>query len=253
MRFLLILLIAGAVIGYHGFNEFRLARAASATPKTITCADLEQSGPGENVNIRLTDMLLCSHSVIYKSRKTGGEWQTIWLPAVALDGPYVERVREMLINRVEHIPPPTNVRVIVKTGKVRNEHELEQLLDEDELEGMVVNSVESLGSEERKLLAEGYPGIDFSKCWIVEVGRQPKSVPAAMGIMGGGGALMLLGLGIFARGFMKSDDVPSHESPPHDAPQQHEPAEADYPAEEALDDEHLTDEPVDDEDEPQPR
>jgi len=196
-RILLIVAILGAVGAWYGFKEFRLAGAASQTPKTISCKDLEANGPGENAHVNVTDFLLCPNGFVYQSQKNSTRWSKIWVPAVPLDGVFVEQLRKSMSadgKLPSNIPAPKNVRIIIKTANVHNESELDSFADKETLQGLVVNKVESLGSEEKKILSQSYPGIDFSTCWIVEEGRKPKSRGAAAGILAGGGAGVLVGL-----------------------------------------------------------
>ena len=89
----------------------------------------------------------------------------------------------------------------MRSNHVHNEAELDALAERDTLQGLIVNEVESIGSKERKILSESYPGIDFSTCWILEEGRKPKSRGTAAGIMGAGGLGVLVGLaGLIVRG-----------------------------------------------------
>ena len=62
------------------------------------------------------------------------------------------------------------------------------------MQGLVVNRIEELGSEEKDLLRQDYPGLDFNKCLILEEGRQPSEFGAVF-LMGGGGLALLLGGG----------------------------------------------------------
>src|SRR5262249_48703233 len=63
-----------------------------------------------------------------------------------------------------------------------------------ELQGLVTNEIESLGSEEQKLLNSSYPGTDFTKCVLFQEGREPAGSGKVFGMVGGGAALMLLGI-----------------------------------------------------------
>jgi hypothetical protein len=65
---------------------------------------------------------------------------------------------------------------------------------------MVVNKIESIGSKERKLLAESYPGIDFNTCYLFEHDRHPAGTGKVVGLMGGGGFLLLIGMAWIAAG-----------------------------------------------------
>jgi hypothetical protein len=208
-RIMVVVIIFGAVLGFLGFKEWRLGQVASPTPQKITCAQLERNGPGDNAHVEMSGFLLCPSGFVYKGKKgDSSTWSVIWVPAVPLDGEYVRQMKQAVASRgdqaLENFPPPKNVKLIVKSSHVRNQQEFEQFGDRGSLGGLIVNKVESLGSEERNLLASSYPGIDFSTCYILEEGRKPKSAGAAAGMMGGGGLLVLGGLLGMIRGMRSS-------------------------------------------------
>ena len=199
-RILLIIIVLGGMLAWFGFQEWRLASAASTTPKTITCADLEKNGPGDNAHVVLTDFLLCPSGFVYESSKgNDSNYTKIWIPAVPLHGEYMEQLKKLADSGKDmaHVPPPTNVRVIVRSSHVHNDGELEKLGDRDTIQGLIVNKVDSLGSKEREILAGQYPGINLDTCWILDEGRSPKSFGVAGGMIGGGAVLALIGVGGF--------------------------------------------------------
>ncbi|HEY7086846.1 MAG TPA: hypothetical protein VH518_02080 [Tepidisphaeraceae bacterium] len=207
-RILLICVIAGGFLLWFGLKEWRLSQAASVTPQKISCAELEKSGPGSNAHIILTDYVLSPSGFVYQGTKNSdATWSIIWIPAVPSDGEYVKQVLKLVQageKDVDKLPVPKNIKLIVKTRTVHNETELDQFRDRETIEGLIVNKVEALGSQERNLLASSYPGIDFSTCYILEEGRKPKSAGASAGMMGGGGGLVLLGALGFVRAAKKS-------------------------------------------------
>ena len=200
-RLLLALIVIGVMVGWFGMKEWRLASAASTTPQSITCANLEAKGPGTNAHVILKDFLLCPSGFVYesKSKSNTSTYSKIWIPAVPIDGEYVKQLKSMHDSGkdLSDAPPPKNVRVIVRSSHVHNDTDLEKLGDRETIQGLIVNKVDSLGSEEKKILAGQYPGIDFDTCWILDEGRSPKSFGAAGGMVGGGAVLALLGVGGF--------------------------------------------------------
>jgi hypothetical protein len=196
-RIFLLLVIFGGVILYVGIKEWRLSQAASPNPQTITCDQLEKKGPGNNLHVVLTDFILCEGSYVYQgSKNDNSRWTKVWIPAVPIDGEYVQQLKRMIAeNKTSgEIPKPKNLKVIVKTSNVHSESELDDYAKHQTIQGLLVNKVESLGSEERNILAGSYPGIDFSNCYILEEGRKPKSAGTAAAMMGGGGLAILGGL-----------------------------------------------------------
>lgn len=179
-RLMLGLIIIGGVFVFLGVQEYRLSKVARVEPQTITCAKLAATGPGENAHVRLTDFEL-TENYIYKNRKRSMEWQTSYVPAVPL--------------RVKDSPSVRTVKVLVKSSRARDEDEL-YALGQGPIDGVVVNAIGQLGSDEKRLLQESYPDIDFDACWIVEAGKKPASREKLLGMIGGGGGLAVVAAGM---------------------------------------------------------
>ncbi len=202
-RIKIALVIGGLMMAFVGVQEWRLTQVAKAEPQAISCADLSAKGPGDNAHVKLTDFLMCEQSFVYEGKKNNPKWNNIWVPAVPVGGEYHRKVMEQVTpeGKLKGPPPiPTDIKVIVKSGKVPSEAELTQLAAQPTLDGLVTNNVETLGSKERKILEDSYPGTDFSKCWIIDHERKPAGMGQVAGLSGGGVLLTLLGLGWFLAG-----------------------------------------------------
>ncbi len=176
--------IAGLVLGgmllFVGFHEWQLGSAASAQPEDLTLQQLIARGPQGNPNVRLRDFML-GDNFAYFTDDTGTYWKRVLVPAVP----------PTMGEQSAHVLIP---KVIVKTTHVANEDQLDALHARTQLEGLVVNRIESLGKDERDLLIQDYPGIDFERCIIFEEGRKP-SDGTMIFLMGCGGLALLLGGG----------------------------------------------------------
>lgn len=210
-RVKIVLIVIGLGALFFGGMEWQLKTVAKDTPQRISAAELEARGPGDNANIILTDFLLCEQAFVYEykqSRGGGGErWSKVWIPAVPLNGPYHRQILSMLGPNGEippNLPNPQDIRIIVKSTDARNEADVSAMAAADTLEGVVTNKIESLGGEEKRRLAESYPGTDFTKCWIIHKGRKPMSAGAVLGLMGGGGFAALLGIALIVNDRRKS-------------------------------------------------
>ena len=85
-------------------------------------------------------------------------------------------------------------KVIVKSAHVPSDDALDALRGRTKMQALVVNRIEQLGPEEKNLLGQDYPGLDFNKCLILEEGRLPSDFGKVF-LMGAGGAALLLGGG----------------------------------------------------------
>jgi hypothetical protein len=203
-RLKIIMIVGGIFLTAWGVQEWRLAQDAKETPQTITCADLSAKGPGDNANIVLTDSLFCADSIVYETKKRSQTWNKIWVPVVPRNGEYIKQIAELLEKNGGKIngpvPPPQNIKVILKSSKVPGQAELLALSDQTTVNGLVTNKIESLGSKERKHLEESYPGTDFTQCWIVDHDRKPYGLGQVAGLAGGGVLLSLVGVGMLFAG-----------------------------------------------------
>ena len=208
MRFKLALVVIGGVLTFFGVQELRLSSAAKEEPQSISCAELGANGPGDNAHIVLTEFLLTNHYVY--EEKESGSWTQVWVPSVPLGGEYH---LQLMAHIQEHgqlmgsIPPPKDVKVIVKSKDVSSEFEYEQFANSESLQGVIVNKIDSLGSDEKEILMNSYPGVDFDTCWILEVGRQPASMMKLAGLCVGGLALIVVGGALFFVGGEDESEV----------------------------------------------
>ncbi|HVS35299.1 MAG TPA: hypothetical protein VMS17_06925 [Gemmataceae bacterium] len=173
-------LVLGGMLLFFGFHEWQLGTAASAQPEDLTLEALIARGPNGNPNIRVRDFML-GDNFTYFTDDTGTYWTDVLVPAVP----------KTMGEQSAHVLIP---KVIVRCKHVANEDQLDQLYGRTQLEGMVVNRIESLGSDEKNFLLKDYPDIDFDTCIILEEGRKPSN-SAMLFLMGGGGLALLLGGG----------------------------------------------------------
>ena len=106
----------------------------------------------------------------------------------------------------EAYPDLTNFMVLVKDKGIKTLGDIPDGIEytEGPLQGMVVNSIESLSDEENDLIRQGFPGVNPEKVILLEKGRKPAGPGKKFGMIGGGVLLVLLGLGWFIAGFRKS-------------------------------------------------
>jgi hypothetical protein len=170
------LLVAGGVLIFVGVQEYQLSKVAKAEPQTITCAQLVAHGPGDNAHLRLTEFEF-TDNYVYQEQKRSTDWKASYVPAVP--------------PRVKDDPGVRTIKVLVKSTAARNEDQL-YALGQAPIDGVVINTVSSLGRDEKRLLKESYPGVDFDACWIIHADKKPASRGKLMGLLGGGTGLAVL-------------------------------------------------------------
>lgn len=201
-RLQIILIIAGLMISYTGYQESQLAGLAAEIPQELTLAELEQNGPGDNAHLLVSDFVLCTWDYVYVEKRSS--WSEVWIPAVPLYGEYFQGLLESTDETGYwpddfEFPAPDDVRVLMKLTSASDEEAVDEIAALDTIQGMIINEIESLGSGEADLLAETYPNVDFDTCLIFEHGREPTSSDILMVYFVGGGLLVLLGLGLWLR------------------------------------------------------
>jgi hypothetical protein len=182
-----------------GVGEVRLAGAASDKPTRMTCKELGEKGASGNARVIMTDFILTDDLVYEHKRKSSDKekWTKIWVPAVPTDSPYAMAISQPGAD-LSKIPTPRPVSVIVVSSDTKNEEDLATLGAKEELEGMVVNLISSLGRKEKELLESSYG--DVSKAQIFEVGRKPTSMLIALlAIAAGAGAALFVLVSFFRR------------------------------------------------------
>lgn len=180
--------VVGGILFVVGLQERKLAATASQVPEEITLKDLIARGPNGNPNIILKDFVLCENFV-YKTR--GPVWEAAWVPAIP---------REAMPPGQKQGGRPAAVQAIIFTINASSEQDLFQRCGQARLPALVTNGLVSLGSQEQALLQQSYPGTDFTRCLIIQEGREPAGVIKQVVMIGGGGLLTLIGLGL--GGFM---------------------------------------------------
>lgn len=179
-RLMLALLVAGGVLIFVGVQEYRLSQVAKAEPQTITCAQLASKGPGDNAHVRLTEFEF-TDNYVFQEEKRSTDWKVSYVPAVP--------------PRIKDDPGVRVIKVLVKSTAARNEDQL-YALGQSPIQGVVINTVSSLGRDEKRLLKESYPNVDFDTCWIIHADKAPASRGKLMGLIGGGSGLAVVAAGL---------------------------------------------------------
>ncbi len=187
------MIVAAAVLVFGGgywikkkMDEDTLRSGAKSLPQQMSVVDLERDGPGNNIYIELADFA-AGGTYVYETKGNSKYWQTVWIPLIARGSEYDKRLSALK----EGDPmPPGPFRVILKSGHIVDERSLDRELASDSITGMVINDIEEMSGEERRLLEKHYPGVDIDRCWIFQDGRKPKppgkgKLPGAIMIVAG--------------------------------------------------------------------
>lgn len=163
LRYAIGLLLASGWLFWYAYREWQGRQGASASPEPIALEQLIARGPKGNPHLVLRDGLPCSDYVALPN-KQGDGWAWVYVPFIPGKLPKYN----------EPLPPSTEkVEVLVRYGTIKGPQQLSMLRNPSGIRGVVVNSIDPLSSRHREALQEHYPGIDLSRCVIVEEGRAP--------------------------------------------------------------------------------
>ena len=133
---------------------------------------------------------------VYEQKKNSQVYKTVWVPLVPIDGAYAAKVVDWLDAGSVGSPPPldaSEVKVVLKTTHCPDDAAMQALGDQETVQGLVINQVESISGDTRKLLQSNFPAMDVANVLILEEGRGPPSLAFAAGMTFGGIALFAAG------------------------------------------------------------
>lgn len=191
-RFVFLLVAAGLVLCYLGYQEQQLANKCDVVPQSLSVKDLIANGPGGNCNVSVTDYAALSTIEIITQKRRGPDTSEFYTPLI----PITEAA--LIANQDESTIP---YQLIVKTDDANS---LDIFAEVTSLQGLIVNDVESLGGQEANLIRQHLPGSNPKSCYILDLNRQPASTAYTYSMLGGGALLSLLGL-LLGVGSLTSD------------------------------------------------
>ncbi|MBF7073457.1 hypothetical protein ISG33_08625 [Glaciecola sp. MH2013] len=209
-RIKLALIIGGAILAFFGFQELRLGSIAKTAPSTISLYDLENGAAIENAHVKLTehDAIYGGLVYSYKQKKRSSEEVSgstevteTYYAILSPEHPFIQAIDALQLQYPDGIPDDiefpslTGIKAIVKTDRFKNVAALpEGIQREQSVQGVIINEIESLGSEEAELMRQSFPGADLANVLLIEEGRTPTGTLNAIAMMGGGVLLSALGL-----------------------------------------------------------
>jgi hypothetical protein len=201
-----LLLLIGIGVFVWGAQEYWVSRGASEQPEDVDLAKLEAGErPGQN-HIRLGKHLRLYPSLIFatpKSQKDSKDPPVSYsfYPIISPSHPELARVR---IEDVAAAGDDMHLREFTVLVRTEQFTRLGQVPHgpavENSIQGMVINSISSLSSDEAKLIKDSFPNLDTNRIVILEQDRMPASLLKSFGMMAGGALLVLLVVGSHFRG-----------------------------------------------------
>lgn len=213
-RILLAMVIGGGVLTFFGIQELRVSSGTSSEPADVSLKDLEDGKPIPNNYIKLGKHFAAHHETVYYYSKSkydnsepGPETSITYSyhPVISMDHPFMTELAALFLqsknpkNPQPNFSPPKiqKFAVLVKTKKFKKLRDIPKPDVADSIQGLVINEIDSLDSDEKKLISQNFPNLDLDKVLILEEDREPASGLKSWGMILGGAALILVAVGIF--------------------------------------------------------
>jgi hypothetical protein len=213
----LLLAIGGFCLCGFGWTEGKVGAKATVEPVEADLAMLEAEAgkPLDNYHLKIGPHYACYYCTVYSYQTKKGaprkaeantKLSYAFYPIVSPSNPDVQDLPALEkkhggLSKVpeDELTLPTRFVVLVKTTRFKNVGDLpdDAISHMDSVQGLVINEISSLGSDEKKLIQEEFPDIDFKKVLILEEGRKPFSTTTASLMMFGGLALIGAGIVVF--------------------------------------------------------
>lgn len=209
LRLIMMLVAVGGVLCLIGYQENKVGGNTSEQPLPTSLVQIEHGITPANNHVEFGDHVAVYEALVcaYEESAFGlddFDEQTrveyVYYPIVSPGHPYVGLASQRSQARSEEgseqgIPGLDQFSVIVRSSRFKKVGDLPQVdfRREQKVQGMVVNQIASLGSDEKDLLHEAFPKLDLDKVLILQENRRPMSASTAYAMMGGGGVLILVG------------------------------------------------------------
>jgi len=205
----------GFVLAGWGNEEGKLAAKATADPVAADLAKLEAGEQPTSIHLTLGehyayygDRVVISYMENKNSNTVVGPETNVsyaFYPIVSKGNPDLKDLDALKAKHgnlpnipEEEVPLPTHFAVLVKTTRFKKIRDCpsDAIKQEPSIQGLVINEVSSLGADEKNLILQDFPTIDFKKVLILEQGRKPMSSGSASAAFVAG--CVILGLSVIA-------------------------------------------------------
>jgi len=207
-RIVILMIVGGGVLCFFGYREYSVSAGASSEPLDVELSDIENGKIPDTNHIRLGPHYRLYYAAVYKyeARNKSNRLSEytkvsrVYYPVYSMSSPFGKQM-SLLMEKHGGIPedlpdsehlPNGGLSMIIKTNKYQRIGGLPKgVVASDGIDGLVINTIESIGSEEKKLLQMVFGKIDFSKVLVLQQDRKPTSTAVYMAMMGGGVLLMV--------------------------------------------------------------
>jgi len=198
---ILVLFVVGGAISYFGVREYRVSNDAAPHPVEVDLAELEAGRPPGDNHIRIGRHVAAYPATVYayeisrfaSRRKPGPDTRVshCFYPIVSAASAETPE-KDLALEDLDR-----SFAVLVKTRRFRTKASIPQQVSfNSSVRGLLINRIESLGEREERLIRMNFPQVDMEKVLILEEDRRPASALKWLGMVLGGPAMVLLGVGL---------------------------------------------------------
>lgn len=219
MRLILFAIIGGGFLTFNGYQEFVVSSNTKSTPSKVKVEDIEKGKKIDNNYVQLEKHIALIGGCVYSARLKKGEYaiqnssklEYVYYPVISYNNPFLLK-QEELINKFgsyeaipqKLLPKFSDIKVMIKSNIYDTVGSIPAEVDhKDSFKGLVINSIDSIKSDEAALLRQSFPGLNVSKVIIIEQNRKPSSTMMSM-LMMAGGVLIIVGGGAWGLKSLKS-------------------------------------------------
>jgi len=218
--FVLIMIVIGGCVIFAGVQEYRVGKDSSADPVDVPLADLEGGKALPDNHIRIGE-----HHRIYATSVYEYEYEdddAREKPSSKVKWTYYPEDKYDSLKKVPRgakWPALKSFAVLVKTERFATIGDIPRKRKFiKSVQGLVINRIETLGDDEKRLIRSEFPKIDFDKIFVLEQDRKPETAATSIGMMVAGGAVAVIPLGVLVllrirRSRRLPEDVPGPQEP----------------------------------------
>jgi hypothetical protein len=184
-----------------GWQEWRVSQGTSETPTDVKVEDLEAGQRPNQNHVRLGKHVCLYPMSVYVIPRGDANLKN---PTIRECFFPVVSVKKLLVPAAgaDMVAVPKDFVVLACSHQYKNLDEIPtKIAMNDELKGMVVNSIHSLDAEAAKLIQEAFPNVDPNQLLIVQVDRKPSSPAFWLTISGVGMIFFLAAIRAFWNDF----------------------------------------------------
>ena len=211
-RIMLALLIGGCVLAFFGIQEYRVSMGTSAEPELVDLHALETGAEISNNHVKVGEHVAVFGACVYEYEESslGGMNDSskvthLYYPIISDEHDFFQAINRLAEKYGDPFDAPDaewpdidEFAVLVKTKRFSTIGSIpDGLQDEGEVQGLVVNRISSLDSEEKQLVNQSFPRLDLNKVLILEQDRHPASLAKSLGMIAGGMVMVLISIGSF--------------------------------------------------------